>query len=399
MKRFLILMHYMALGGAESALLGLLQSLDSTKAQVDLFIYDHCGELMPLIPRDKVNLLPAIPAYTMLERPIKELVKKGFWRLALARLLGKYKASRDLRNNINGLDPAHGTFFQGASTVKVLPKINPSVEYDVAISFLTPHFIVLDKVHAKTKVGWIHTDYTKVYVNAAEELKMWQRLDKIVSISPSVTNTFLQVFPSLKSKIIEIENILSPEYIEVRAKETAADLPFDKVGVNLLTIGRYSPQKNMESIPTICRMLLDRGVNIEWYIIGYGSAEIEAKVRANIVKENVSKNVHLLGKRDNPYPYINACDIYVQPSIYEGKSITVREAQILCKPVLVTNYPTAKSQIIDGTDGVIAPMDNEGCAEALAKLINDSATQKTIVNYLKCHDYGNASEIEKVYAL
>ena len=57
--RILITMHYMELGGAESALLGLLQAHDPENADIDLFLYDHVGELMRYIP-DSVNLLPRI---------------------------------------------------------------------------------------------------------------------------------------------------------------------------------------------------------------------------------------------------------------------------------------------------------------------------------------------------
>ena len=80
----------------------------------------------------------------------------------------------------------------------------------------------------------------------------------------------------------------------------------------------------------------------------------------------MEEHVILLGKKDNPYPYIKACDVYAQPSRYEGKSVTVREAQVLCKPVIVANYTTVKSQIQDGVDGVIVPQDNEGCAQGMA---------------------------------
>lgn len=396
--RILILMHYMELGGAESALLGLLQSVDSAKADVDVFIYDHRGEFMPLIPKDKVNLLPQIPAYTMLERPIKELVKKGYWRLALARILGRRETVKNALKNVNHLDDASGFFYQSRRTVKCLPKIQPDVEYDLAISFLTPHFIVLDKVSAKKKIGWIHTDYTKVFVDTAAELEMWNRLDNIVSISPDVSKKFYEVFPSLENKIVEIENILSPEFIRTRA-ELGNAFEMMHNGVKLLTIGRYSPPKNMENIPEICRKIVDAGHDIYWFIIGYGSTEIESQVRANAEKFSVADRVVLLGKRDNPYPYIKACDIYVQPSRYEGKSITVREAQILCKPVLITDYPTAKSQVQNGVDGVIAPLDNENCAKTLAEFINDKDQQQEIVDYLATHDYGNTSEIEKIYKL
>lgn len=394
----LILMHYMELGGAESALLGLLQSVDSSRADVDVFIYDHRGEFMPLIPKDKVNLLPQISAYSMLERPIKELVKKGFWRLALARILGRRETAKNAVKNTNRLDDASGFFYQSRRTVKCLPKIQPDVEYDLAISFLTPHFIVFDKVNAKKKVGWIHTDYTKIFVDVDAELEMWSRLDNIVSISPEVSKNFCEVFPSLENKIVEIENILSPDFIRFRAElGNAFEMKYN--GVKLLTIGRYCPPKNMENIPEICRKIVDAGIDVCWYIIGYGSAEIESQVRANAEKFGVADRVVLLGKRDNPYPYIKACDIYVQPSRYEGKSITVREAQILCKPVLITNYPTAKSQVQNGVDGVIAPLDNENCARALAEFINDKDQQQKIVDYLATHDYGNTSEIEKIYKL
>ena len=110
-------------------------------------------------------------------------------------------------------------------------------------------------------------------------------------------------------------------------------------------------------------------------------------------------HVIILGKKTNPYPYIKACDIYVQPSRYEGKSVTVREAQILCKPVIVTNYTTAPSQIKDGIDGVIVPMDNTKCADGIVDFIKNKDLQSQIIDYLQTHHYGNEEEVEKVYQL
>ena len=135
---------------------------------------------------------------------------------------------------------------------------------------------------------------------------------------------------------------------------------------------------------------------MHWYIIGFGH---ETEIVENIEQEGMLDYVTILGKRSNPYPYIKACDVYVQPSRYEGKSITVREAQILCKPVLVSNYPTAASQIVDGVDGVIVPMDIEGCAKGLAEFVLDGEKQRSVVAYLQGHDYGNEAEIENIYRL
>ena len=109
--------------------------------------------------------------------------------------------------------------------------------------------------------------------------------------------------------------------------------------------------------------------------------------------------VILLGKKENPYPYIKACDIYVQPSRYEGKSVTVREAQMLGKPVIITNYKTSSSQLEDGVDGIIVSMDNDRCAEEVAKVIRNQNIQEKIVKNVGKKDYSNSNEVYKLYAL
>ena len=396
--RIFIAMHYMEIGGAETALVGLLNALDPARVDVDLFLYDHRGEMMQFIP-EWVNLLPQIPKYSVLERPIVELVKRGFWGIAAARLWAKciskvaYKRSGSKLENNGGLDK------MSKCTAPLLPRISPSMTYDLAISFLTPHRIVAEKVKAKKKIAWIHTDYTRVWVDAEDELKVWQKYDYVASISSDVTNTFLQVFPSLAPKIVEIENILSPTFVRKRAELQNVDKEIRHEGtITLLSVGRFSDAKNYDNVPDICKRLINETkLNIKWYIIGYGGDE--ALIRKKIKEAGMEEHVILLGKRSNPYPYIKACDIYVQPSRYEGKSVTVREAQMLCKPVVVTNYPTAPSQIRSGIDGVIVPMDNEGCAHGLAEVICDKPLQERIIAHLKTHDYGNESEVEKIYTL
>lgn len=396
--RIFIAMHYMEIGGAETALVGLLNALDPARVDVDLFLYDHRGEMMQFIP-EWVNLLPQIPKYSVLERPIVELVKRGFWGIAAARMWAKriskvaYKRSGSKLENNGGLDK------MSKCATPLLPKINPSMTYDLAISFLTPHRIVAEKVKAKKKIAWIHTDYTRVWVDAEAELKVWQKYNYVASISGDVTNTFLQVFPSLAPKIVEIENILSPSFVRKRAELQDVDKEIRHEGaITLLSVGRFSDAKNYDNVPDICKRLINNTkLNIKWYIIGYGSDE--ALIRQKIKEAGMEEHVILLGKRSNPYPYIKACDIYVQPSRYEGKSVTVREAQMLCKPVVVTNYPTAPSQIRSGIDGVIVPMDNEGCANGLAEVICNKPLQERIIAHLKTHDYGNESEVEKIYTL
>ena len=393
--RIFIAMHYMELGGAESALLGLLQAHDPKKADIDLFLYDHVGELMQYIPAS-VYLMPKIEVYSMLERPISELLRKGYWGVALGRTLASFFAKQEKKNNKENLDDISVYYYIAKFVNPFLPKINPSLEYDLAISFLQPHLYVLQKVRARKKLAWLHTDYSKVYVSEKEEA-VWSQYNYIAAISEEVGHSFVNRFSGLNSKIIPIENILSSKFIRERANEFENDLPGS--GFRLLTIGRYSYPKKLEDIPLLTVKIQNAFPDLKWYIIGYGNPIEEKKIQDNISKEGVQDSVVLLGKQTNPYPFIKACDVYVQPSRYEGKSITVREAQILNKPVIVTAYPTAPSQIQDGVDGVIVPLDIEQCAKAIISFLKDIEKQAKIVNYLSEHDYGNESEINKIYQL
>ena len=396
-KRIFIAMHYMEIGGAEISLIGLLNAIDYSRYDVDLFVYSHQGELMKMIPKE-VNLLPEIPVYSYIEKPMTATIKAGYMKLVGARLWAKYK----FKEYCKKYQPKDGSaVFQYVANyvTPLLPSLNKYGKYDLAISFLTPHNIVLDKVNAKKKMAWIHTDYSKIDINVALELPIWNGYDYIASISKDVTTTFLSTFPSLKNKIVEIRNILSPLFVRSRAKEmvdlTQMELSTEKV--KLLSVGRFSEAKNFDNVPDILKRIREKGIDAYWFIIGYGG--LESIIRQKIVEVGMQDYVILLGKKENPYPYIKASDIYVQPSRYEGNSVTVREAQMLCKPIVVTNYATAKSQINDGVDGIIVPMDNEGCAAGITKFIHHVDKQRQIIEYLKSHDYGNQTEIEKVYKI
>ena len=385
----------MALGGAESALLGLLQSNCPDKADIDLFLYDHRGELMHFIP-DDVMLLPPIEAYSMIERPLREIIKKKYWGIALGRIVASFFANLERRNNTNGLDDICAYYYIAKFVAPFLPNINPEVEYDLAISFLQPHLFVLKKVKARKKLAWLHTDYSKVFVSQKEEL-VWSQYANIVAISDEVGKSFVNRFPCLKNKIVSIENILSTKFIRNRSNEEEITLPGN--GLRLLTIGRYSYPKKLEEIPIITSHLLLTFPNLKWYIIGYGNPIEEKKLKDAIEREGVQQSVILLGKKSNPYPYIKACDVYVQPSRYEGKSITVREAQILCKPVVVTAYPTSTSQINDRKDGVIVPLEINACVKAMTEFLEDTKLQNQIISFLSNHNFGNEKEINKLYQL
>lgn len=396
MKKILIFSHAMEIGGAERALIGLLETIDTTKYHVDLFLMRHEGELLKYIP-EGIHLLPEKKQYSCLAVPFGQVLKRGCFGVAAGRFQGKRKAARRVKElGITGENDV-ALEYSHKYTAPFLSMVSGET-YDLAISYLTPHYFVDQKVKAKKKIAWIHTDYSIVATDRESQLKMWGAYDGIASISDRVTESFLKAFPELEEKILLIPNIMPMQYLESMTKAFSAEeeMPVDG-SIRLLSVGRFCTAKNFDNVPDICRRLREKGHNVRWYLIGFGGDE--ALIRQKIPDAGMQDHVIILGKKENPYPYIAACDLYVQPSRYEGKCVSVLEAQILHKPVVITNYATSGSQLRDGYDGVVVPMDNESCAEGIAAVLNDRALQQRLMDNTRKNDYTNREEIEKIYQL
>ena len=390
----LIFSHAMELGGVERSLLGLLDSIDYSRYDIDLFLMRHSGELMPYL-NPKAKLLPEIPQYASLAVPMASLIKTGQFGVLCGRLRGKLAARRFDRQNPGDKPSVTSLTYSHKYTLNSMPQISDKT-YDLAVSFLTPHCFVRERVKAKKYAAWIHTDYTALSFDRAAEFKMWSGYDVICGVSEQASESFKIAFPELADKVCTVENILPKELICSQSQEIQTDMPSDKSTV-LLSVGRFCDAKNFDNVPDICRSLVADSLDIKWYLIGYGGDE--SLIRKKITEAGMQERVFILGKKDNPYPYMRACDLYVQPSRYEGKAVTVREAQLLGKPVVITNYATSGSQLEDGIDGVIVPMDNAGCAAGIAALLRDPEKMLRLSKNCKKRDYTNSAEIEKIYAL
>lgn len=388
--KILILHFNMELGGVESSLLGLLDTIDGERNDVDLFLYAHEGALLPLIQK-KVNVLPEKQAYKQLTLSIKQNFLAGFWGIGAARSFAKARCglSRGSLHNTHN----YKQYFHKLC-IPYLPDIEG--DYDLAISFNDPHYIIGKKVNARVKMSWFHTDASRMDFFDPIEREMWGMSDYVVNVSEECKSAFDKKHRYLTNRSIVIENILSKSFVEKRSNTffTEEEMPHDG-SIRLLSIGRFSNPKNFDNVPDICRRILKAGLDIKWYLIGYGGDE--PLIRRKISEAGMENRVVILGKKENPYPYIKACDLYVQPSRYEGKAVTVREAQMLCKPVVITRYATSASQLEDGVDGVIVPMDNAGCAEGIASVIRDEILRKKLIENTKTRDYTNAEEIQKIY--
>ena len=395
MRKVLISSFDMEVGGVERSLVSLLSNFDYFDNEVDLMLYRHTGDFMNLLS-DKHKLLPEVKEYAMYRKSIKETFDDKLYVLAITRILANVNSK--ILGKIKNIEEVGYIQMQlmWKYALPFLPILDK--EYDVAISYLWPHYFISEKVKAKRKIAWIHTDYSTIETDIDMDLKMWNKFDYIMAVSEECKNAFLKKYPSLKEKVKVMENITSPNFIRKMAEEDIEEDIKKDDSFKLVSVARLSHAKGIDNAVKALKLLHDRGLtNIKWYVVGYGGDE--GMIRKIIKENNLEDSFILLGKKINPYPYMKAGDIYVQPSRYEGKAVTVTEAQILNKPVLITNYPTAKSQVRDKYDGLICELSVEGIANAIEDLFNNKHKLKLLEDNCKNSDYSNSYELEKLYKL
>ena len=395
MRKVLISSFDMEVGGVERSLVSLLSNFDYFDNEVDLMLYRHTGDFMNLLS-DKHKLLPEVKEYAMYRKSIKETFDDKLYVLAITRILANVNSK--ILGKIKNIEEVGYIQMQlmWKYALPFLPILDK--EYDVAISYLWPHYFISEKLKAKRKIAWIHTDYSTIETDIDMDLKMWNKFDYIMAVSEECKNAFLKKYPSLKGKVRVMENITSPEFIRKMAEEDIEENIKEDDSFKLVSVARLSHAKGIDTAVRALKILHNRGLtNIKWYVVGYGGDE--GKLMGLIKENKLEENFILLGKKINPYPYMKACDLYVQPSRYEGKAVTVTEARILERPTLITNYPTAKSQLMDGFDGNICDLSIGGIVDGIERLYKDKNLRNKLAFNCKNTDYSNSYELEKLYKL
>jgi glycosyltransferase involved in cell wall biosynthesis len=149
-------------------------------------------------------------------------------------------------------------------------------------------------------------------------------------------------------------------------------------------------------IPEIARLLKEKGYVFRWYLVGDGRLRFELE---NAIRSyGLENQVVLLGGKQNPYPYIKNCDLYVQPSFSEAYCLTLAEARILCRPIVTTNATGNGEQIRDGENGLIVEsMTAEALAEGIKTLLDHPEMMEKFKNTLKTESYDYSKQLQKLY--
>ena len=393
-KNILFVIPSLGAGGAEKSLVNLLNQIDYDKFNVDLFMFSHGGIFSEFLPKE-VNILELPNDYISFSLPFRHSLITMIRNKQFSLLVNKLKFT--LINNIKK-DSANVEQYNWKYLSRCFEKIDKN--YDAAIGYLekTSIYFCVDKVVAKKKIGFIHTDYDKSGMDSKRDIKYFDKLDNIITISEECLNVLEKRFPTQNHKMSVMYNIISPTMIDNMSKVGDKNL-FKKKDdeVIILSIGRLIYLKGFDMAIKACKKLIDANYNIKWYVIGEGE---ERENLSNLIKENnLDDRFILLGLKSNPYPYIKQADIYVQSSRYEGKSIALDEAKIMHKPIVITNYSTAKDQIDNNINGLIVNMDEESIGEGIKKLIEDKMLVEKMKEELRKIDLGTELEIDKLYNL
>lgn len=391
-KNILFIIPSLGAGGGEKSLINLLTQMDFNKYNVDLFLLNHNGLFMEFIPKEVkiLGMTEDIEIFNKsLKNSISEYLAKGKCNLAFNRLMFCLKN----RFNKNTGIAEQYSWRNLRSAIGMIDK-----KYDVAIGYLekTSNYICVDCVQAHKKIAWVHTDYSKLELDKNFDQKYFKQFNQIVTVSDECKSSLINNFKEQENRVRVIKNIVSPNLINKMAEENI-DIEKNESESIIVSVGRLSKEKGFDIAINACKILIESGQMIKWYLVGEGNER--NKLEELISKNKLENNFILLGAQSNPYKYIKVADIYVQPSRFEGKSIAMDEAKILGKPIVATKFTTVKDQIEDNKTGVIAEINEESLAIVISNLLSDSKLKETLKSNLYRMNFGTEDEINKLYEI
>lgn len=107
-------------------------------------------------------------------------------------------------------------------------------------------------------------------------------------------------------------------------------------------------------------------MNFKWYFVGGG--EDEAMLKEQCTALHLDKYIVFVGFTSNPYAYMQICDIYVQPSRFEGYAVTLMEAIVLKKVIVTTDVAGSEEAVFNGYNGLIVHHDVDELVQAIVSI-------------------------------
>lgn len=382
-KKILFILGVLDSGGVAKSLVNLINAIDRNTYDVSLLLVSkERGPYFDLLPANLKILNNDVMAAVGSVSGLKYLLSHGHLLLALGTLLRLFVAC-----------------FSKSWSAYLLSRLMPVVhdEYDLIVDYNGQQqtYYMVDKLKGHKKVAFFHSDYSKWPYYYKMDKRYYPKLDAIFTISPICVESLRKYFPKHKDKIQLFENISSLQVINKLAEEPIEiSIP---TKWKFLTVGHICKNKGTDLAIEAAALLKKKNLDFVWYFIG-NTAELQTFMPL-VEKYGLQESVIFLGIRSNPYPYFKMADIIVHPSLFEGKSVTLDEAKLLCKPVVVTNFSTVGDQFKNGVNANIVKMTPKDIADGILDLVSDDEKRKNYITWLYSNYHDNVYEIEKLYKL
>lgn len=354
-RKVLIIAHHLTVGGSQKSLLTTLPLINYEENDVTLYIRKNRIDLIGDIDK-RVNVivnqdnthyyrLPKSICYLTLIK-LFELIKLGEEARSLTSALDRYIQNKQRKNELK-------SYFQGK-------------EYDTAISFFQGFTIdiLANGIIAKRKYAFYRAS-TDEHHDFHE--KAFKNLDGIIVVAEPLKRILSSFYPEERDKIQVIDNYVDAD--EIWEKAGKYDVMTDNSSTLICSCGRLASAKGFDLAVEAAQIISDKGFSFNWIFIGDGPDRQMLETMA--ADAGVDAYIRFVGMQDNPYPWIKACDIYVQPSREESYGRTIKEALILERPIVSTSTEGGKYVLQGGQLGWLTPIDANGLAEQIMELLND----------------------------
>ena len=269
--------------------------------------------------------------------------------------------------------------------------------YDIIIGFEEGPATIFTSLCANgRKIAWVHCDYSRTS-NCNKELQIYMQFEKIVCVSNYTKNIFVDIYPSLKDRIIYIYNILNYHQIVSKSKLPITNQLYKNDVFTIISVGRFSKVKRFIEIPTIARLLKDRGLSFIWYILGPISKENREDFNHLVNTNELEEYVVHLDNQLNPYPYFRNSDLLVCLSSSEACPMIFNEAKILRLPIVTTDFPSSSEFVKSGFDGDISTLDN--IADIISRHIMDSDYHRQMIQNIQSNNDINDNIVAQIETL
>ena len=224
------------------------------------------------------------------------------------------------------------------------------------------------------KLAWIHieqhtTERAAVsFRSVIEAKKCYRRFDRIICVSQTVKQDFLQVLQIPVPHEVLYNTNESDKIIQLSQEEVDQGM-MDTDEIKLVGVGKLLKSKGFDRVARIVKRLKEQGYPVHFYILGEGTER--SSLQEYIQQNGLECSITLLGYQLNPYKYVAKCDLFICASFAEGFSTATTEALIVSTPVCTVEVSGMREMLGDSRYGLITENSEEALYQGIKSLLDD----------------------------